>query len=447
MALPSSIPLRFSLALTALLAADLWVWAEAPSAGLFEYVRRAEPKFAWKLQAKTETTAGSIYDLNLVSQEWHGITWTHQLQVYQPKGVASNKTMLLYNTGGNANPGNIAFGLDLATKTGAPVAILYHVPNQPLLGGKGEDALIAETFVRYLDTKDGTWPLLFPMVKSVVKAMDALQAFAKQEWKEPIDSFIISGASKRGWTTWLTGASDARVKAIAPLVIDTLNMTEQMDHQKKSFGAYSDQINDYTERGLVPMPDTDDARRLWKMVDPYFYRERIVQPKLLILGNNDPYWTVDALNLYWDGLKGDKWVTYVPNAGHDLRQGGKNGNRDRAVQALAAFGRLQIAGKSLPRLTWKHEDKDGKAHLAATAESAPAAARVWVAHAPTRDFRGAKWTERPAKIEGSTATADVELPAKGFTAFYLDLDNAVGDLTCHLCTQIRVLEAGRRSGE
>src|SRR5262249_45449859 len=160
--------------------------------------------------------------------------------------------------------GTISFGMQLAEKTKAPVAILYGIPNQPLLEGKKEDALIAETFVRHLDTKDDDWPLLFPMAKSVVKAMDALQAFSKEGWKAPVKSFVISGASKRGWTTWLSGASDPRVQAIAPMVIDTLNMVPQMEHQKETLGAYSDMIHDYTERKLVPIPDTDPAHRLWK---------------------------------------------------------------------------------------------------------------------------------------------------------------------------------------
>src|SRR5437762_2893112 len=140
---------------------------------------------------------------------------------------------------------------------------------------KKDDALIAETFVRHLKTKDDSWPLLFPMVKSLVRAMDALQEFARQEWKKPVKDFIVSGGSKRGWTTWLTGAADPRVRAIAPLVIDTLNMPVQMEHQLKSFGTYSLMIKDYTERGLVPMPDTAEAKRLWSMVDPYLYRDRL----------------------------------------------------------------------------------------------------------------------------------------------------------------------------
>src|SRR5438093_4658446 len=110
--------------------------------------------------------------------------------------------------------------MELARKTRAPVAFLYHIPNQPLLDGKKEDALIAETFVRYLKTKDGAWPLLFPMVKSLVRAMDALQDFCKKELGLEIRRFIVSGASKRGWTTWLTGAVDPRVEAIVPVVID-----------------------------------------------------------------------------------------------------------------------------------------------------------------------------------------------------------------------------------
>jgi PhoPQ-activated pathogenicity-related protein len=419
-------------------------------AGLEEYVKKEEPKYSWTLKEKIKSEHGTIYDLHLVSQVWHDITWEHQLQVYQPKDVEPNATMLIYNTGGTANAGNILFGMLLAQKTKTPVAFLYNIPNQPLLGDKKEDALIAETFVRYLDTKDDTWPLLFPMVKSVVKAMDALQEFSKKEWDKPVKQFILTGGSKRGWTTWLTGAVDPRLKAIAPMVIDTLNMNKQMDYQKESFGAYSDMIRDYTERGLVPMPKGEEPKKLWKMVDPYFYREKVTMPKLLILGNNDPYWTTDALNLYWDDLKGDKYVAYIANAGHNLQvrdEKGKEIDRLKAVDTLAAFARAEITDKALPKLKWKHDDNGKKLRLTIDADAAPAGARLWVAGASTRDFRKARWNEQKAEITKTTIVGEVDPPAEGCEAFYAELDYEIDGIKYHLCTQIRIAGQPKKSGE
>jgi PhoPQ-activated pathogenicity-related protein len=353
--------------------------------------------------------------------------------------------MLLWNQGGRASEGSITFGLDLAHKIGTPVAFLYGIPKQPLFEGKVEDALIAETFVRYLETKDERWPLLFPMVKSLVKAMDALQEFGEREWKLPVKSFIVTGASKRGWTTWLTAASDSRVKAIAPLVIDTLNMKDQMPYQLKSFGKYSEEIQDYTERGLVPMPDTPEAKRLWEMVDPWVYRTRLTMPKLIINGANDPYWTTDALNLYWDELPGDKWVTYVPNAGHNLEQRGENGKKDRtrAVNALAAFAKRNIRGNPMPRLSWKHDDANGQARLSIESDHSPQAARLWVALAPTRDFRLARWNEQTL-TPGKAIVANVTPPSTGCLAFFAELEFDTDGLAHPVSTQIRILEATKQ---
>ena len=410
-------------------------------ADLLDYVKKPEPHFAWKLKQKIDSPLGVVYDIELTSQTWEGIDWTHQLEVYQPKDVAPNASMLLFNTGGKASAESVVLGLGLAKQIGAPVAILFGIPNQPLLDGKKEDALIAETFVRYLDTKDADWPLLFPMVKSLVKAMDALQDFSKDEWKAPVKSFVVAGASKRGWTTWLTAAADQRVSAIAPMVIDTLNMVVQMEHQKQTLGKYSDMIHDYTERGLVPIPDRDEAKHLWAMIDPYFYRDRLKMPKLLINGANDQYWSTDALNLYWDGLSGDKWVTYVPNAGHNLQQGGDDktpGDRSWAMNALAAFTRAQINGKALPHLEWKHDDSAGRMRLTVDCKPAPSAAHLWAAKGPTLDFRKATWVEQPATIDKETVTGIVDVPADGCEAFFGALDYEIDGIKYHLCTQMRV---------
>jgi PhoPQ-activated pathogenicity-related protein len=416
------------------------VWAD-----LEQYIRKPEAQFAWKLKQKIESerSGDRIYDLHFVSQTWQGHTWEHQLQVYQPHAVAPTSTLFLWVTGGAARPEYVSLGFELARKINAPVAMLYHIPNQPLLEDKlREDDLIAETFVRYLKTGDEDWPLLLPMVKSVVKAMDVLQAFGKREWDKPINSFIVSGASKRGWTTWLTAAVDRRIQAIAPVVIDALNMRAQMTRQLKAFGAYSNRLLPYSSRGLVPIPETPEGQRLLSMVDPWEYRDRLALPKLIVNGTNDFYWATDALNLYWNQLSGNKWVVYVPNAGHDLKRRDKAGPDQLAdlVNSLAGFSRHQISGKPMPKLSWKHETVNGRLRLTVAATPAPVGGRLWVAEAPAQDFRTAQWRERAVTLSNNIVIGEVASPAKGYLAFYGELDYEIDGLKYRLSTQMRMTE-------
>jgi PhoPQ-activated pathogenicity-related protein len=420
-------------------------WADPAWADLGDYIRKPESNFAWKQNGKTrhEPVGDQIYDLHFVSQTWQGKNWQHQLQVYRPQSVAPAAMMFLWVTGGSSTPAQIAFGMELARKSKAPVAFLYHIPNQPLLEDQlVEDDLIAETFVRYLKTKDENWPLLFPMVKSVVKAMDVLQAFGKREWAEPTSKFIVGGASKRGWTTWLAAAVDPRIGAIAPVVIDTLNMRAQMPRQLKAFGAYSARLQPYTSRGLVPIPESAEGQRLLSMVDPWAYRERLTLPKLIINGTNDFYWATDALNLYWNELPANKWVIYVPNAGHDLRRQDRANSDQRAdlINGLAAFSRHQMTGRPMPDVSWKHEDSDGKLRLNIAANPKPLGARLWVAQTASKDFRAAKWAEQTANVSDGMFVGEVTPPEKGHVAFFGELDYEIDGLKYHLSTQVRMTE-------
>jgi PhoPQ-activated pathogenicity-related protein len=414
-------------------------------ADLEQFIRKPEPSFSWKQNGKFSdgSSADRIYDLNFVSQTWQGNNWHHQLQIYQPQAVGPAAMMLLWVTGGSATPSQIALGMELARKSKAPVAFLYHIPNQPLLEGQlREDDLIAETFVRYLTTKDENWPLLFPMAKSVVKAMDVLQAFGKQEWGEPMTKFIVAGASKRGWTTWLAAAIDQRIGAIAPIVIDTLNMREQLPRQLKAFGAYSARLQPYTSRGLVPIPESAEGQRLLSMIDPWAYRERLTLPKLIVNGTNDFYWATDALNLYWSELPANKWVIYVPNAGHDLRRQDR-GNSDQTadlINGLAAFSRHQINRRPMPDVSWRHEDRNAKLRLTITANPKPLGARLWVAQTSSKDFRAAQWTEQAAIFSDGTIIGEVAPPETGHLAFYGELDYEIDGLKYQLSTQIRMTE-------
>src|SRR5690606_36031181 len=115
-----------------------------------------------------------------------------------------------------------------------------------------------------------SWPLLFPMVKAATKAMDAVQEFSEQVLDHEVREFLISGASKRGWVTWLSAATgDSRIRAIAPMVIDVLNMPVNLKYQMESYGEYSEQIQDYVKLGIVQGIGTESGRKLATMIDPY----------------------------------------------------------------------------------------------------------------------------------------------------------------------------------
>jgi len=401
---------------------------------LGDYVRKQDDSFSWRISEKKMMDGLEVTTLDLTSQTWHGGRWTHTLYIARPPKLRNPDTAFLEITH-EAGKHTLPRAKLLAERSGTLVAVVTDVPNQPLYDNKCEDALIAYTFEQYLKTGDETWPLLLPMVKSAVRAMDAVQAWALAERKQNVARFVVSGASKRGWTTWLTGAADKRVCGIAPIVIDMLNMKVQARWSQRVYGRQSEKINDYTELGLVEKMDLPAMVALRGIVDPYSYRDLFTMPKLILLGTNDPYWTVDALRNYWDGLPSPKMVYQAPNAGH-----GAGGTPD-AIQTLAAFLQMMADRQTPPQMTWQLEGK-GDASLTVTTDQPAKQARLWTAHSPTRDFRKAMWSDRPLTLDadGKRASAKVLHPVGGYTAFMAEMTFATtsGDTVYRLSTQVQV---------
>lgn len=390
--------------------------AEATNA-LEAYVRQPDRFYNWKRTEQRKLEGVTVTHLEVVSQLWRGQFWSHHLQVVRPAAVRHPEIALLLISGDGDGRNYFEFLKTLVQRSGAMAAILTQVPNQPLYDGRREDALIAFTFNEYLKGGDDAWPLLFPMVKSAVRAMDTLQAFAEKEYQQPLKQFVVTGASKRGWTTWLTGAVDPRVKAIAPMVIDMLNMKAQTQWAQKVYGKQSEQISDYTELNLIERMDDPRMVALRGWVDPYSYRNRYNLPKLLLLGTNDPYWTVDSLRHYWNDLPEPKLIFQTPNAGHDLA-GGKE-----ALQTLAAWFQMIADSQELPRMGWQIQNPaDGPASLTVTLSRAPKSVRIWTADSPDRDFRNDRWVSRDLSLaSGSMEVAvKVERPAQGYRAFLVE---------------------------
>jgi PhoPQ-activated pathogenicity-related protein len=386
----------------------------AHASGLSDYVAKPDSSYSYKIESSSQEGPSTAYFVRMNSQTWKDILWTHWLIVVKPSVVKHPETALLYVTGGDNTNEPPKLDSDearaltiIAQQTNSVTAAVLQVPNQPLFDGKTEDQIISYTFERFLKGEGEDWPLLFPMVKSAVRAMDTIQSIAKSEFKQDIAKFTVTGASKRGWTTWLTGASDPRVAAIAPMVIDVLNMGPQMRHQKDCYGAFSSQVDDYTNRGIQDLMLSDAGKRLLDAVDPYSYRDQISIPKTIILGTNDEYWTIDSAKLYFNDLKGEKYLHYEPNVGHGLNI--------NVVPAIVAMYKETFSGEKLPTLDWKTSDNGT---LEVTWESKDGKAALWRAEAPGRDFRQAKWSSAPLEGDGK-ASAQLTAPASGWAAYYV----------------------------
>ncbi|MBL7971131.1 MAG: PhoPQ-activated pathogenicity-like protein PqaA type, partial [Prolixibacteraceae bacterium] len=189
-----------------LFCSPVWVIAGSPKSitpetALQAYLNNSDKSFKWEVQDKMKTEGATLFRILFTSQQWRGIDWNHEMTVMVPDNLKYNDA-LLFITGGSVKEGkpnthkwteNLTTSLTGVARTNkAIIAILWQVPNQPLYGDLTEDALISHTLHNYLKDGDFTWPLLFPMTKSAVRAMDVVQKFAKKEVKHKISHFVVS---------------------------------------------------------------------------------------------------------------------------------------------------------------------------------------------------------------------------------------------------------------
>lgn len=401
-----------------------------PETALQAYLHNGDKTFHWELKDTYDIGNVKAYNILLTSQQWHEYVWTHQLTLLVPPENKYDAAMLFITGGSNKKGQPNWVGRDddfnaamaaVAEKNRGTVAVLRQTPNQPLVGDLTEDALISYTLHQFKEDGDYSWPLLFPMVKGAVKAMDVIQEFSKSRLHHDINRFLVSGASKRGWTTWLTGANDNRVTAIAPMVIDILNMPVNLDYQIKMWHEYSVQIQDYVKLEIPQTATSAKGQAITTMVDPYSYRKKLTMPKLLIMGTNDEYWNVDAIKNYIDSIPGTNFVKYVPNVGHGL------GDKREALASLSAFFGHTLAQTPYPELQWDLTQTKKNATLKVNASpDVLVDAILWSTDSRDTDFRDDKWSGRSLELgkkkkKPAVVTVVEPYPEKGYRAFYLDL--------------------------
>jgi PhoPQ-activated pathogenicity-related protein len=431
--------------------------APAQLTALDTYVATPDASYHYSLNSTLQGAGYTDYVIDMTSQTWRSSTevnrtaWQHWLQIIVPSNVTSTTALLQIGAGSNsATPPTAADGLGVqaATALGAITVVLPTVPNEPLTfagetSPRTEDQIIAYTFNQYLNGGDQNWPLLLPMVKSAVRAMDTAQSFVATQSNGTlqVNDFIVTGASKRGWTTWLTPAVDARVRAIVPYVFDALNLNAQIPHENDTYagvtqdviGGFSSALQDYTNFNIFGRFNTPQGQALGQIVDPFTYINRPSYniPKYLIDSTGDQFFAPDSAQFYFHNLPGQNYLRYIPNTDHGL-----NGD---AVAGALRFEKAVLDGAALPRFSWTLPNLGT---IDVTTIDAPVTVKMWQATNPnSRDFRletfGANWTSSVLTDQGGGLyVAHVNAPATGTTAFMVELTYNVDGLPVTFTTQV-----------
>eukprot|EP01121_Diplochlamys_sp_Union-15-3_P013406 TRINITY_DN4155_c0_g3_i1.p1 TRINITY_DN4155_c0_g3~~TRINITY_DN4155_c0_g3_i1.p1 ORF type:complete len:439 (-),score=70.92 TRINITY_DN4155_c0_g3_i1:205-1521(-) len=374
---------------------------------LDDYVNAPDPNYKYEITRVVQKVGFKMYTVNITSQGWltpndtNNYLWTHWLSLCIPDQINPYNVGFLYIDGGGTHDSppddmwSLTYLLCVASKT--VVGYLQQIPDEPIRFTKdpkqksrSEDAIIAYTWGHFLNhTDEPYWLLRCPMTKAVVRALDTIQNITNTIPQVPtVKKFVVAGASKRGWTTWTTGAVefDKRVIAIIPMVIPILNMIPNINHLWQALGEWTFAFNDYLDEGLMADLNKPQFQAMADVIDPISYNSRFANmPKYVICATGDEFFAPDSPDYFWDQLQGEKYLRMMPNCEHALIPDYYNVGTN-----METFYWMVLNNIPRPKFSWTMEKSNTTASITLTAVDRPTSVYVW--HATTlsstkRDFR------------------------------------------------------------
>lgn len=445
-------PIRFAVVLSLLAMHTHAIAQPPPATALEKYVYTPDPAYGFELDDTIAGAGYTAYILLMDSLRWrtseqvNRTLWTHQIIVVVPDVVTSDTALLIINGGSNPQepPDGtlLSIAAAIATLSGSVLAAVSQIPNQPLVfpdqpQALAEDALVAYSWDKAMDTGDPGWAAYLPMTKASVRALDAVEDFVNNAVPDrQIDDFVVTGFSKRGATAWLVAAVDPRVRAVAPGVFDVLNIPVQIERHYQAYGFYAPAIDDYVNFDIVRRVRSPEGRFLERIVDPLSYRATLDLPKLLLNATGDQFFLPDAANFYAPKLPGETLIRQVPNTDHGFTNG-----LLPALDSLLAWYATTLSESPRPAIRWTRTGE----LVNVTSQPPATTASLWQAtNNDTRDFRleslGAAWTETVlAPSADGRYTLSLPAPvAGGYTGYLLVLGFADGSATQTYSTPVFV---------
>lgn len=351
--------------------------------------------------------------------------WRHPVDIYVPTNAQPGTALLVVNNSpalhdADYSPEALA---EVARQTARVVVMIADVPDQPITFSDVEQPLLEDHAVAH------TWatvlrdpaaapelPLHVPMAAAASRAMDlaerTLSALA-------IKHFVITGASKRGWSAWLTAMADERVMAIVPGVIDVADTSEMLAGLRKRYGgSWPVALWPYQQAGVLQQAGSPGFEGLMAMMDPMAYAsepgQRLAMPKYLVSASGDDFFAPDPITDYQQRLPGQTSLRVLPNSDHA-------GVRQAVASTLVPALRRLSEGQPLPRVQVQSSGQAG--HTTVEFSEPPMAVKMWTAsNDRDRDFRyacGVRYrsqTLKPMQRMSVERTA----PASGWQAQFIE---------------------------
>ncbi|WP_342220145.1 PhoPQ-activated protein PqaA family protein [Rickettsiella endosymbiont of Miltochrista miniata] len=365
--------------------------------------------------------------------------WKHEIDIFVPKENPKVDTAALYITGGYSNskiirdnsPDKIISQLIQHNI----VIVLKDNPNQYLtINNKPlkEDEIIAFTWNRFIhNPKLSYYPLHIPMAIAAQQAMTLAQNILQQH-HICINHFVVIGASKRGWATWMTALLDHRVIAMIPIVVDVLNLKKQIPH---IYNVYAQHwpiaLNDYNVQHIPEYANPNNIfysnyLKLLQLEDPfsYFtvapYQKKLAEmSKYIVNASGDDFFPPDSSQYYYAALSEKKLLFYLPNSGHYIEY---SPSVSQLASTLSAFYKRIISHQALPVITWNRTE-DG---LKIDYSEKPSKIILWSAENPiTRDFRyscAIHYQPTDIMVNGRVSKLKIQTSKQGWSASYVELD-------------------------
>ncbi|MGC8845491.1 MAG: protein kinase domain-containing protein [Candidatus Hydrogenedens sp.] len=274
---------------------------------LSNFIKEYDNNYKFEVIEEKQGNGYKAYILDFTSQSWHPEktappVWRHWLTVIVPQQRVKDVGMLILTNGFSTLETPMSeippYFISLAVSSKSVVSVLegfprdnvgiYKTPTQIVHLEPAEFA--SWSFKQYFETHETSWIVFCPLVKSIVRAMDAVQELLLKNLRSeiPLKEFVLCSETPF-FVSWLVPPVDNRVIGLVSINTTGFHLEQQIKRMFMDEVELPKFFAEIDDAGLFPLLETEDGENLLKIIDPYYYREVLKIPKLIISMNNNQW--------------------------------------------------------------------------------------------------------------------------------------------------------------